>query len=91
MSSREEAFNRERRDQYHHSNLGQQDGPGATAEILRELSEVNDLPIDPENDDIMGQVVSKLASTANLTPEEVRSYSWYPEIILVLYMSMKPS
>jgi len=87
----ENAFNRQRRDQYHQHNLASEQGPGATAEILRELSEVNDLPINAQQDDIMGQVISKLASTANLSPEEVKSFSWYPEIILVLYMSMKPS
>lgn len=91
MSSKQEAFNRERRDQYHHNNLSGQPGhDGDAAEILRYLSEVRDLPINPQDDEIMGQVVSTLTSTANLSADEVRAYEWYQEIILLLYLAMKP-
>jgi hypothetical protein len=68
----------------------QEDHTGETAEILRYLSEIDDLPVS-EDDPVMGQLVSKLTSTANLTEEQVRSNEWVFEYILVLYLCKHPS
>lgn len=91
MSSAEEQYERQRRHQMHQQNLsgGQEDGE--TAEILRALSEIDDLPINPGGDRVLGQLVSKLTSTANLTAEQVRSNEWVREYILILYLSKYPS
>lgn len=88
---REEQFNTQRRDQYHHANLAAEQDGSEAAEILRYLSQIDDLPDDAENDEVMGQLISVLTSTANLTAEEVRSNEWYREIILTLYLAMKPT
>jgi len=61
-----------------------------TAEILRYLSNIDDLPI-KEDDEIMGQLVSKLNSTANLSSEDIRSNEWIREYLLVLYLSQYPT
>jgi len=81
---------RQREHQLHSQNLqgGQEYGEN-TAEILRELSNIDDLPID-QDDPIMGQLVSKLTSTVNLSPEEVRSNEWVMEYLLVLYLCKFP-
>lgn len=63
---------------------------GNTAEILRYLSEIDDLPIGTD-DPIMGQLVSKLTSTANLTPEQVKSNEWVRECLLILYLCKHPT
>jgi len=82
---------RQMKQPYHNANLSQVDEPnGDTANILRALSEVDDLPINPEDDPVMGQLVSKLSSTANLTEEQVRSNEWWREIIYTLYLTLKP-
>lgn len=62
----------------------------STAEILRYLSEIDDLPIS-KNDPIMGQLVSKLTSTANLSAEQVRSNEWIREYLLILYLCKHPT
>lgn len=88
--SKSEQYNKQRRHSYHQQNL--QSGPqeGEAAEILRALSHIDDLPIDPQSDPVMGQLVSKLTSTANLTPEQVRSNEWVREYILILYLCKFP-
>lgn len=63
---------------------------GETAEILRYLSQIDDLPIGKE-DKVLGQLVSKLTSTANLSAEQVRSNEWVFEYILILYLASKPT
>lgn len=82
---------RQREHQLHSQNLqgGQEYGEN-TAEILRELSRIDDLPID-QNDPVMGQLVSKLTSTTNLSPEEVRSNEWVFEYLLILYLCKFPN
>lgn len=92
MSDQQAAFNKQRRDSYHQMNLsgGQPDQPGEAAQILAYLSRIDDLPVDPQDDEVMGQLVSKLTSTANLTTEEVRSNEWWREIILTLWLCMSP-
>jgi hypothetical protein len=91
-SEQQQAFNQQRRDQYHHTNLqgGGRQEPAESAQILAYLSQIDDLPVDPQTDDVMGQLVSKLTSTANLTTEEVRSNEWWREIILTLWLCMSP-
>lgn len=89
MSSRR---SQQRQDNVHLSQLqGQEDRQGETAEILRALSEVQDLPINPQDDPIMGQLISTLTSTANLSEEQVRSNEWFREIIWLLYSSLRPT
>ena len=92
MSEAEEHYEKQRRAQYHTGNL-QSEGRGASesAQILSALSEIDDLPIQPEDDAVMGQLVSKLTSTANLTEAEVRSNEWVREYILILYLSQYPT
>lgn len=76
----------------HEANLtggATEDREGEAAEILRYLSNVDDLPIGSD-DPVMGQLVSKLVSTANLTEEQVKSNEWVFEYILVLYLCKFP-
>lgn len=63
---------------------------GNAAEILRILSNIDDLPIEPTEDAVLGQLISQLTSTANLTPEQVRSNEWVREYILILYLCKQP-
>lgn len=63
---------------------------GQTGEILRYLAEIDDLPISTD-DPVMGQLVSKLTSTANLSEEQVRSNEWVREYLLILYLSKHPT
>lgn len=88
----QEAREQQRRDQYHSMNLqGQGQRDGEAAQVLRALSEIDDLPIQPQDDPVMGQLISKLTSTANLTEEEVRSNEWVREYILILYLCQFPT
>lgn len=83
---------KQRRDQYHSQNLsGGQQRQGEAAQVLQALSDIDDLPIQPQDDPVMGQLVSKLTSTANLTEEEVRSNEWVREYILILYLCKFPT
>jgi len=91
MSSQENEYDKQRRHAYHQSALSQQDESGEAAEILHTLSTIDDLPIDPKDDPVMGQLVSKLTSTANLSKEDVRSNKWVREYILVLYLCQYPT
>lgn len=87
-----EQYAKQRRQSYHQGNLqapGEQQ-PGEAAEILSALSKVEDLPIEAGGDDVLGQLVSRLTSTANLTAEEVRSNEWVREYIMVLYLCRFP-
>jgi hypothetical protein len=85
----EDHYQKQRRHDYHNQNLASDD-PAEAAEILRALSEIDDLPIQPEDDPVMGQLISKLSSTANLSVEAVRSNEWVREYILILWLSNKP-
>lgn len=90
--SQEEWAEQQRRDQYHSGNLqGQGQQPGESAQVLHALSDIDDLPMQPQDDPVMGQLVSKLTSTANLTSEEVRSNEWVREYILILYLCQFPT
>lgn len=81
-----------RRDQFHSGNLqGSQQRQGEAAQVLSALSEIDDLPMDPQDDPVMGQLVSKLTSTANLSEEQVRSNEWIREYILILYLCQFPT
>lgn len=94
MSTQEqrEAMQEEHERRLHMQNLQgppEQDRQGETAEILRYLSEIDDLPIGTE-DPVMGQLVSKLTSTTNLTTEQVKSNEWVREYLLILYLAKHP-
>lgn len=88
-----EQEDRQYRRRLHQGNLQQptemDDGSNA-AEILRMLSDIDDLPIDATEDPIMGQLVSKLTSTANLTSAQVESNEWVREYIMLLYLCKHP-
>jgi len=91
MSDVQEQYDKQRRQQYHQNNLaGGGERKGEAAEILSALSHIDDLPINPETDPVMGQLVSKLTSTANLSADQVRSNEWVREYILVLYLCQFP-
>lgn len=82
----------QRSDQYHSMNLqGKGKSQQEAAQVLSALSEIDDLPIQPQDDPVMGQLISKLTSTANLTEEEVRSNEWVREYILILYLCQYPT
>lgn len=88
----ERRYNKQRRHEYHNANLqAGSSRQGETAEILNALSQIDDLPIEPRDDPIMGQLISRLTSTANLTPEQVKSNEWVREYILILYLSKYPT
>lgn len=90
MSNGDE-YAKQRRHELHAQNLSKGgENTSQKAEILRELSEIDDLPIAPADDPVMGQLISKLTSTANLSAEEVRSNEWVREYILVLYLCKQP-
>jgi len=96
MSKAQEAKDAQKRQQrhaYHQANLGggAAKQPGESAQILHQLSKVSDLPIDPEDDEVMGQMISRLTSTANLTEEQVISNEWVREYIFILYICKFPS
>ncbi|ELZ24899.1 hypothetical protein C475_11700 [Halosimplex carlsbadense 2-9-1] len=76
--------------QLHGSNLGGNVGDDQNkAEILSQLSEISDLPIG-EEDPVMGQLVSQLASTANLSEEDVRSKEWVFEYLRLINEAQYP-
>lgn len=84
---------RQYRRRLHTDNLQQTTQPDQgsdTAEILRLLSDIDDLPVDPTEDPVMGQLVSKLTSTSNLSTEQVESNEWVREYILLLYLCKRP-
>lgn len=88
----QEQYDKQRRASYHQSNLAGAEGgqPGEAAEILTALSQVEDLPLDATDDEVMGQLVSRLTSTANLTAEQVRQNEWVREYIMILYLCKFP-
>lgn len=89
-----EHYEEERKATYHQEMLREgrtQPGAPQTTQVLKELSEIDDLPLKPEDDEVMGQLISKLTSTANLTAEEVRSNEWVREYILILYLCQFPT
>jgi len=86
-----DAYEQQRRSQAHGANLGAQHEESETAQILNTLSEIEDLPMDPQDDPVMGQLISKLTSTANLSEAEVRSNEWVREYILILYLCQFPT
>lgn len=93
VEERKEMAEEEQKRRLHAQNLQgvpHEDREGETAEILRYLSEIDDLPIDAD-DPIMGQLASKLTSTANLSAEQVRSNEWVREYLLILYLCTKPT
>lgn len=89
--SAEAQYDKQRRHEIHRESLHAPDDDGETTQILEQLSKIDDLPIDPTEDAVMGQLISKLASTTNLTAEEVRSNEWVREYILILYLCKFPT
>jgi hypothetical protein len=87
---RQEERERERQHRLHNNNLKGAAAPdNGKAEILKQLSEIDDLPIDGD-DPVMGQLTSQLASTANLNGEDIRSKEWVFEYLKLLYLANYP-
>ena len=83
-------YEKQRRQAYHQSNLqGQQDDKGA--EVLEQLSQNADLPIQPEDDDIVGQFFAEASAKANLSEEELESIKWEREIDGIFWLCNQPS
>lgn len=59
------------------------------AEVLTQLSEINDLPSFPGS--TLDQFVSSIASTSNLTKEDLESDHWVKQYIKVLYLARFPT
>lgn len=57
-------------------------------EILRQLSEIDDLPSFPGN--TLDQFASKVISTSNLSEEDLESDHWVRQYIKVLYLARFP-
>jgi len=90
-SKRQQQLEQQRRDQYHSANLSQGGiDEREAAQVLKELSEDRDLPINPEDDEIMGQLTAQASSEAKLTEEERRSIEWEREIDLVMWLCNRP-
>jgi len=90
--SKQEYQKRQRNNAIHQGQLqGGRQQKGESAELLNALSEIDDLPITPDDDETVGQFASRVVSTANLSQEEVRSHEWAKEYILILYLSDRPS
>lgn len=82
-------YSRQRRHELHTQNLRAGEQDDTAAEVLRYLSEIDDLPID-RGDPVMGQLISKLSSTANLSAEQITSNEWVREYLLLLYLAQYP-
>jgi len=80
----------QRRDQYHQRNLSAQDG-GEGIQLLKELSKNKDLPIQPEDDEIIGQFGAEATAEANLSSEEYESIQWEREIQILLWLCKQPT
>jgi len=95
---REEIAREERQKQREHSIHGQNLGAGGNewseqdkAEVLSQLSEIDDLPYsDDDGDEILSQLTSQIASTTNISEEDVRSKEWVFEIIRELHLQRYP-
>lgn len=59
------------------------------AEVLTQLSEINDLPSFPGS--TLDQFVSSIASTSNLSKEDLESNHWVKQYIKVLYLARFPT
>jgi len=90
--SKQEYARKQRRQGYHQANLqGGSQQQGESAELLRALSEIRDLPIGPDDDEVIGQFASEIVSTSNLETKEIRSHEWMKEVIILLHLSKKPT
>jgi len=67
-------------------NAAQNDEGGAA--VLRQLSEIDDLPSFPGS--TLDQFVSRIISTSNLSKEDIQSDEWVREYIMLLYRSQFP-
>jgi hypothetical protein len=74
---------KERMHRMHSQALSGTEGERNKAEILSQLSEIDDLPIG-DDDPVLGQLTSQIASTTNLSEEDVRSEEWVFEYIRLL-------
>lgn len=89
--SKSEYARKQRQQAYHQANLQGQQDKAESAELLNALSEIDDLPITPHDDETIGQFASRVVSTANLSEKEVRSHEWAKEYILILYLADRPT
>lgn len=89
-SERERQVEQQRRHQYHQQIMGQGQGEQG-AQVLKQLAENRDLPIQPEDDEIIGQFTAEAASEANLSDEEYESIKWEREIDMVMWLCQQPT
>lgn len=81
---------KERKHRMHSQNLsGQIEDDQNKAEILSQLSEIDDLPIGSE-DPVLGQLTSAIASTTNLGEDDLRSKEWVYEYLRVVHKAPYP-
>jgi hypothetical protein len=94
MSDREEQMRKQQEMQLHSQmqQPGMDDDESGAGEILTKLSEdmEQDLPDELVNDPILGQQVSRVISTANLSETGIASKEWLLEISLILYLCQYP-
>jgi hypothetical protein len=83
-------YEKQRRQGYHQANLTQgEDKEGI--QVLQQLSQNKDLPIQPEDDEIIGQIVAEYASESNLSEAEIESMQWEREIHVLLWLCNQPT
>jgi len=84
-----EHYEKQRRQAYHQGNLQDQEGEGI--QVLKQLSQNRDLPIQPDDDEIIGQFDAEVTSEANLSTEEYESIQWEREIQVLLWLCKQPT
>lgn len=85
-----EHYRKQRRQAFHQGNISQAE-EGEGIQVLRQLSENKDLPIQPEDDEIIGQFISEATSEAKLSDAEYESIQWEREIQVLLWLSNQPT
>jgi len=86
----QEQLDRQRRQQLDNANLQRQADNGSNVRVLEQLSNLSDLPTQPQDDETVGQFASRVVSTTNLSDDEVKSYEWMKEVVVLLYLATMP-
>jgi len=85
-----EHYEKQRRQAYHQNNLSGADG-GEGIQLLNQLAQNRDLPIQPDDDDIIGQFASEATAESNLSEAEIESIKWEREIQVLLWLCKQPT
>lgn len=79
------------RQQMHGQNIGKPEQDDEKAgEVLEQLSKIDDLPEEVQEDEIVGQFFSRLVSTSNLSQADLRSNEWVREYLCILWLCRHP-